>query len=591
MGFGNGGLSAQGLFQGAMTGLAQGALSLGLNFATEELGANPLLMNLGYAVAGGILEGTVNDLFGTEIQQGRTLLENVFDVYSRNVLSAFNGGTDPWSQAVYISQILDFTDIIQRDGLVEALNTYATGMLNSMVVNSMIQSAGTVGDYLIQKLNSGDFSRENVNGKEVIVVYVENTEGDTIGKTFFDELLEEQYDFLGYEDLLNEFFGYGDVGVDVYGDMGYKEGFIRQRLNDGYVEQDIINDNAEGPVQSYVRYWNANGRSVVFKPENGDAYIGYDDQGLLADYILTNDELSYEAYYADKMLNGYNWNNITEEYYNVLPEWALEALGEQYDLQEQIRAGHIENLDLLTDDLFAPAEAQFIQNLMHQYDGLSIVPNWEIVTSSVALVDVVDENLKMRSITEKKNGIRVNTPDYYGYKSTITVNPFSGIEADLSKKWSFSLQDWTFSGIGDAGLSSDGLSISGGVEVTYQKQQLESGISLMWGAVHDDRIGDAWQIIVTFDSSTTPLPGLPMNNSNFDKTSLDFRIGKGNRKEEVKENVYQQIENLDFTPYIHTLPHTVPMLVVGIYDHLETGNFNGSIQNVISEIVRNELEE
>ena len=132
VGFGKGGTGEfdwDAAWDGAIIGLQQGIASLALNYATEALELNPLIANFGYAAIGGILEGTMNRLLGTTEQQNQTLFENIYSVYENNILTAFRGGNDPFSQAAYISQILDFSEKIREMGFVDAMNAYATGFM------------------------------------------------------------------------------------------------------------------------------------------------------------------------------------------------------------------------------------------------------------------------------------------------------------------------------------------------------------------------------------------------------------------------------------------------------------------------------
>ena len=115
MGFGNGGLSAQELFQGAMTGLAQGAASIGLNYLTDELDIDPLLANMGFSAIATVINAGIQTGFS---EKDDDIFDFVFKTYKDNALTllGYVNSNDPnylWKQAAYISQIMDFSDIIE----------------------------------------------------------------------------------------------------------------------------------------------------------------------------------------------------------------------------------------------------------------------------------------------------------------------------------------------------------------------------------------------------------------------------------------------------------------------------------------------
>jgi len=78
MGFGTGGGDPGALFQGALTGLAQGVTSIGLNYLTEEFDLNPLLANIGFSAISLGIEGIIN---------GSGIFENIFGKYKKNALT------------------------------------------------------------------------------------------------------------------------------------------------------------------------------------------------------------------------------------------------------------------------------------------------------------------------------------------------------------------------------------------------------------------------------------------------------------------------------------------------------------------------
>ena len=144
MGFGTGGGDPGALFQGAMDGLLQGAASIGLNYAVQELDWDPLLANIGFSAVATMVQAGL---------AGGDIFKNMFNTYKDNALTLLGHNPTPnrwderfwkpnadgtvyvfqenlynqawgnyyWQEAVYTSQILDFSDIIQERGLEAAL--------------------------------------------------------------------------------------------------------------------------------------------------------------------------------------------------------------------------------------------------------------------------------------------------------------------------------------------------------------------------------------------------------------------------------------------------------------------------------------
>lgn len=224
-GFGSGGMPQE-LFRGAITGLTQGTLSVGLNYLIDEMDLNPLLANGGLTLIAGAIEGAFS--------QG-DMFKGIKNSFLNAVLSPFKVGTSPWEQAIYISQILDFSDLIRQHGFVETLDTYAQGIFNASAVNGMITAAGSVANYLNQLRANNEYNEYmNGDGKIERTYYIR--EGDTVLDSFstvFDDDIERLYK-IGFGDSVKE----GWFGIDSFGAFGLKEGYSYYNLDEeGYALQ------------------------------------------------------------------------------------------------------------------------------------------------------------------------------------------------------------------------------------------------------------------------------------------------------------------------------------------------------------------
>jgi hypothetical protein len=167
-------------------GLLQGVTNIGLNFATEELGISPLLANIGFSAISGAINAGIQAATGGS----RDVFGSLFKTYTDNVLT-FLGSGDPsnaWQQAAYISQILDFSNIVQERGLVDALNSYGAGFFNAVAVNQIVQSGMSIGQYFATKLAAGQYTTRTLqDGTVVKEVAVKDGQQNTIANAFFQQ--------------------------------------------------------------------------------------------------------------------------------------------------------------------------------------------------------------------------------------------------------------------------------------------------------------------------------------------------------------------------------------------------------------------
>jgi hypothetical protein len=194
------------MWNSVTTGLLQGVTNIGLNFATQGLGLDPLLANLGFSAISTAINAGIQVGLGVE----KDVFGSLFSTYKQNTLT-FLGYADPkspsyaWQEAAYIAQIQDFTKIVMERGLVEALNAYGTGFFNAVAVNSIVQSGQTIGDYFKRELDGGRYNLRTLkDGKEIRVVGVIDKDGNIVTNVFFNEKQDGAsffWDVVGAKDL------------------------------------------------------------------------------------------------------------------------------------------------------------------------------------------------------------------------------------------------------------------------------------------------------------------------------------------------------------------------------------------------------
>ncbi len=287
------------IWGGVQSGLLRGITSIGINYATQELGINPFIANLSAAAMAGGIEGLL---------EGRNPIEGIFDTYFRAGIGLLtlggDGGNNPWLRAAYISQVLDFSQIIQERGIVNALDTYATGFLHQQTINEIWKQGGIA--ELLTKPNQIEITTNN-KGEVVKRIYtmVINSNSDKLISNYID--LSPTYDML----------------------VGYREGNIithcefvigpdgRPQLKNG--EKEILGSDGSKKVD-YVENFNLTKRDIIDPSGNKTGYyipvegtnsiiIGENDQiisgkfvSLVSNYNITSKDGSLYDYTGSELI-------------------------------------------------------------------------------------------------------------------------------------------------------------------------------------------------------------------------------------------------------------------------------------------------
>jgi hypothetical protein len=323
-------------------GLLQGVTNIGLNYATQELGLNPLLANLGFsAISSAINAGLQVALGATDPDTGRPIdyLEAIYDTYTKNALT-FLGYGDPnnaWLQAAYISQILDFSEIATERGFVEALNIYGASFFNAVAVNSIVTSGMSIGQYFASKLAVGQYTlkvdpKTGTEYKEVGI----GQDGE-YGAGLFTGNQETGYTLRGKTEEYGDtsFWGFGDVGVDAYGKMGFTDAELATTYNGIWRQNQTIDDGLQ-VYADVVDLREAGRRLLAITP---DELLGYNAYGLNEEYsdvsLLYDDiydvslhELSRDIFSLESSIR----LNVTESELSTISPEKFNLLAYSYDV-------------------------------------------------------------------------------------------------------------------------------------------------------------------------------------------------------------------------------------------------------------------
>ncbi|GEM_PF-5901024 len=287
-------------------GLLQGVTNIGLNYLTQEMGINPLLANIGFSAISTALQAGIQSMMP---QGEKDVFKAMFETYEKNALT-FLGYTEPgatispWQQAAYISQILDFSNIVQERGLADALNTYGAGFFNAVAVNAIVKTGYTLGGYFAEKLQTGQYRVETINGQEVAVVDTPTQSDGGHSSGFFKWILDDGgvngiWDPLGMGKTTSsgdDFWGIGKLGTDAYGKLGfYDDSSIYQGFGDLGIWQTIDNG-----YQSYAEIKDNAGKTIfVVTPKEDGGYNYYNSYGDYVDAVLKEFDRGYTINFAE----------------------------------------------------------------------------------------------------------------------------------------------------------------------------------------------------------------------------------------------------------------------------------------------------
>ena len=299
-------------------GLLQGVASIGINYATQELGLNPLLANIGFSAISTAINAGIQTATGqTDPDTGKPIdyFKSIYDTYTKNALTFLGGSGDAWQQSAYMAQIQDFTKIAQDKGLVSALNTYGTGFFNAVAVNAITSSGMTIGAYFAKAIAENNYKSEIINGKTYKAVEIRDKDGNLIGSTgLFDTIKlpsgEEVSELVGKRETSSSgsFFGLGNVGVDAYGKIGFTDAAI-EYVYEGIRQTQTIKDGQ----QTYADVYDLRGAGQQLLTVTPDEKLGYNVYGASGEYVDV--EIDYMNNFVSS-LNGIDDTSIADIQFN-----------------------------------------------------------------------------------------------------------------------------------------------------------------------------------------------------------------------------------------------------------------------------------
>lgn len=167
--FGQGLVTGTQIINSINDGLLRGAISLGVNYATQNL--DPLLAAASVRLASSVLidvfhVGRLNPNFDPTKPESTTNLrylesQGLMGDAVNSFLDSFRSfsvlgvnGDDSWSRAQYLQRLLNVSSTIQTQGFAKAMDNLATQVMTEDAINDLVKVSGTVKAYIQSALDN-----------------------------------------------------------------------------------------------------------------------------------------------------------------------------------------------------------------------------------------------------------------------------------------------------------------------------------------------------------------------------------------------------------------------------------------------------
>lgn len=307
-------------------------MNVTLDYVGDALNLPPLVTELGLTAVSGIIEGLFD--FGSDTPPANRIFDEVFQGYKDATLNLFRLGltnpNDPWQRAAYTANILNFSQIVQDQGLLPAIQTYASSMFRQSTIQSMINIAGSVSGYIQQQLDNFWYETRTVDGKEIKYLRLPGEDYDPIWSP-----LEQEFLGLNTTPGEEDIYGINEGGINRWGIFGV-DGTGTFGLYNGEMIQILQGDmeawqRMESGDLAFVELHDANGDVflVVSPNEDGGYIIGSDFDDWMNNRFSTSEiDLSFgydEFYEVNKRIA---YEELTDEEKQILSNFGISDIDE-----------------------------------------------------------------------------------------------------------------------------------------------------------------------------------------------------------------------------------------------------------------------
>lgn len=271
--FGLGGGSPGEWFDATLDGLIGGITSIGLQWVYGELGIPPILGAITSNMVISSIEAILNqkNIFFTISENTSEALMNTFTL----------GGNseDPWRQAAYIANLMDFVDIIKEDGILAAFETYLAAMFHQSTISSITENGG-IFDMITGRAEIIFDSKTNRNKKRFWTTYAKEGYVDIDLETGL--LLEKCETVNGVKITTIQRYSLdasGEYELDENGEVKTSGTRVVEEYSDG---TKFTKDFDEKGNHIKTEGYDLEGKLVYKKmPLDGASHIEYDENGVL----------------------------------------------------------------------------------------------------------------------------------------------------------------------------------------------------------------------------------------------------------------------------------------------------------------------
>ncbi len=219
------------IWQGITNGLLEGITSIGINYATQELGLSPLLSSFTARTLLGAIEGMFEhpQNIGLGFFQGafEGIINSTLNAITMGLYTSAQGDINPnWYNTAYLARILNFADAIRERGLEWALESYLTSVFQADAIDTIYKNGG-IGNFLTNKAHAlvddyGNTYAIQVDINDKTKIYLNPSSDEVVGRDY--GTITER----------------GKFGVDQQtGKFGLTSGVVREGL-DGYFTETYI---------------------------------------------------------------------------------------------------------------------------------------------------------------------------------------------------------------------------------------------------------------------------------------------------------------------------------------------------------------
>jgi len=255
------GNDASAIGQAVSSGLASGVTSLVISQAVGDDSDNPM----GDAALGRLISGMIGGLVpqydpitGEPIDRdgdGRADKEGLWEGLKGAVKDVATAPLSIGRTGDFVrdqAELIEFGQTAKEVGFDQALEQYATSILNRQTTEAIVRSAGSVTEWMKQKRQNNEVEVIDFNGTQAKFLEL-NEDGDYL--IFNDE--QEKVDF--YARRLGDYYEEGEFAVDGSGQFILESGTRSKTNDDGSYYTDWVQDGASWMRQQY----RADGESVL----------------------------------------------------------------------------------------------------------------------------------------------------------------------------------------------------------------------------------------------------------------------------------------------------------------------------------------